>query len=154
MDANEIVKKFHEKIGIQQTEVGDGFYMLDVDGMPLSIIILDELNKTVLSGDLGDIPPYNRENLYKTMLESQHHFRQTNGATLAINQENDHFTLNKVLSTNDFDVDMFFSEMEQFADNMEAWKKIIEGWNNSSQGNSKEESAATGAQEEYGFIKV
>lgn len=103
----------------------DGIYSFNVDEHVFTIHDLDACDRIVLAGDLGVPPPENKERLYKTILEAQHLFKASAGATFSIDPETGNFTLCKSLMSAVLDDEGFFSEAESFLNTLHTWADII-----------------------------
>jgi len=122
----DILKVFGEKIGSELVPDASDTVMLDVDDMPLSIIGLKELGLVVLSGVVGEPPPEDRmERLYRAMLEANHNFAGTAGATLSIDADSGNVTLCRALPLDTTDGETFFAEVERFVNTLEVWRKLV-----------------------------
>ncbi len=125
MEATEIIKSFGEKIGIGLELDADGSCAFEADELLISISNLHELDAIALVGDLGEPPPERLDDLYKIMMEANHLFGGTGGATLSLNPETGHFALCRVLQCKALDGDSFFAEAERFVSTLEVWTKIV-----------------------------
>jgi len=128
MQYNELLKVFGEKLGggMDLTPDAAGAVMLDVDGMPLTILNLEEVDLVALVGVVGEPPPEERmERLYRVLLEANHNFAGTAGSTLSINQETGKVSLCRVLPLALTDGDTFFGEVERFVNMLETWRKLV-----------------------------
>ncbi len=125
METSELIKSFGAKLGIDLEPNDDGIYSFEADNLSVSILDLPELDCTALVGDLGEPPPEGLEALYKVMMEANHLFRDTHGATLSLNPENSHFEICKALPNKLLDTDSFFLEIERFVNILEVWSKIV-----------------------------
>ena len=128
MESFELIKKFGEKIGVNISSDDDNIYTFEVDEMIISFHILPELDSIVLTGDIGEPPPENLENLYKVMLEAQYLFNGTAGATISLNAENNRFSLCKALSCKIMDGDSLYEEAEHFVNTLEVWAKLVKDY--------------------------
>ena len=144
METSELIKSFGTKIGIPLEPNDDGIYYFDADGLLISIIELPELDSIALDGDLGEPPPEGLEALYKAMLEANHLFHETNGATFSRNPENGRFELCKILSSRLMDTDSFYAEVERFVNLQEAWAKIIKNYRDTEHNESAPELDTSG----------
>jgi len=129
MTYDDLLKDFGEKLGggVDLTPDDAGAVGLDIDGMALTIIGLEEVGQVVLSGVIGEPPPADRmERLYKAMLEANHNFAGTAGATMSINPGDGKVSLCKALPLALTDGESFFPEVERFVNTLETWRKIIE----------------------------
>ena len=125
MEASEIIKAFCEKIGVGFEPDADGSVTLDVDGATVIISDLREINAVALVGDLGEPPPERLDALYKLMLEANHLFGGTAGATISCNPKTGHFALCRVMPCAVLDGDSFYAEAERFVSTLESWSKIV-----------------------------
>ncbi len=125
MEASEIIKAFCEKVGVEFEPDADGTVTLDVDGATVTINDLREINAVALVGDLGEPPPERLDALYKLMLEANHLFGGTAGATISCNPKTGHFALCRVLPCVALDSDFFYAEAERFVSTLESWTKIV-----------------------------
>lgn len=125
MENFELIKSFAGRLGIELEKNDDGSYPFSVDDRIFTIYDLEECRRIVLSGDLGLPPPENREKLYEALLEAQHMFASTAGATFSIDPETGNFTLCKPLVPAVLDNDAFFAEAENFINSLHMWADVI-----------------------------
>ena len=125
MESSEIIRSFCEKIGIGYEPDADGVCSFEADGLLVSIHDLRELDTIALVGDLGEPPPERLELLYKTMLESNHLFGGTGGATLSLDPATGYFALCLAMPCRALDADSFYAATERFVSTMETWKKLV-----------------------------
>jgi hypothetical protein len=97
MDSFNLIEKFGERLGMALEHDPNGSYNFEIDGRAFSIHDIDECGRIVLSGDLGHPPPECREKLCVALLEAQHLFKNTAGATFSIDPETGNFSLCKTL---------------------------------------------------------
>lgn len=128
MDATEIIKSFGEKVGIGFESDADGSCAFEADGLLVTISDLRELDAIALVGDLGEPPPERLDALYKTMMEANHLFGGTGGATLSLDPATGCFALCRVLQCKALDGDIFYAEAERFVSALESWAKIIDNF--------------------------
>lgn len=124
----ELVRAFAKKLGdgVKLEPDESGAVMLDVDGMSLTIMGLEDVGLVVLSGVIGVPPPEERkERLYEAVLKANYNFSGTAGATMSINPDTDELTLCKALPLNLVDGETFFAETESFLNVLESWRKIV-----------------------------
>lgn len=129
MDVKTLIKAFCERLGIQSEANAEGIYAFEVDAFEFAVHDLSEQRRVALVGDLGAVPSVNPEGLFRLMLEAQHCFRDTEGAIFSIDGERDRLTLNRLLSSAELDEETFFSEVERFVNQLEAWVHIIRDYN-------------------------
>jgi hypothetical protein len=128
MDGVEIIKAFGEKLGIELELDNANSCSFQADEVIVTITALSEIDQIVISGDLGTPPAEQLEHLYKMMLEANHMYRSTFGATLSLNNENDHFALCKVIPCRALDNEIFYKEMESFISICDIWFKVIRNY--------------------------
>ena len=129
IDVKTLIKSFCERLGIQSEANAEGIYAFEADMLEFAIHDLSEQHRIALVGDLGMIPEKQPERLFRLMLEAQHCFRGTEGAIFSIDGERDRLTLNRMLSCVELDDETFFNEVERFVNQLEAWTRIIRGYN-------------------------
>lgn len=128
MSYDDLIKVFGEKLGggIELAPDKSGMVMLDVDGMPLTILGLEDIGLVVLSGVIGEPPPEDgKERLYEAILKANYNFQGNSGATLSINPDNGEISLCKALPLELTDGDRFFAEAEEFLNVLESWRTIV-----------------------------
>ena len=125
MEGSEIIKLFCEKTGIGFEPDADGTVNIEVDGAVVTISDLREIDAIALVGDLGEPPPERLEALYKVMLEANHLFGGTCGATISRDPKTGRFALCRVMPCAVADGDFFYAEVERFASTLETWGKIV-----------------------------
>ena len=125
MRASEIIGAFCRAVGVPAQTGKDGTLSFDSDGMMLWIHVLDEIDSIVLVGDLGEAAPGRLEKLYRAILEAQHLFKGTFGATVSVNPETGRFSLCKAFSCRGLEPERFIAEAEHFLSIQESWRKII-----------------------------
>ena len=129
IDVKTLIKTFCERLGIQSEANAEGIYAFEVDAFEFAVHDLSEQRRVALVGDLGMIPEGHPEGLFRLMLEAQHCFRDTEGAIFSIDGERDRLTLNRMLASAELDDEAFFSEVERFVNQLEAWAHIIRDYN-------------------------
>ena len=151
MDASEIIAAFGEKLGIELKLDEDGVCMFEADGMIVTIHNLREIDVIAITGDLGEPPPWNLENLYRSMLEANYLFKDTSGATISFNPETSRFALCRALPCTALDGESFFAAVERFVSTLEIWARIIRDYRSSAPKDDGEKIPGFGAE---GFLRV
>lgn len=128
MDSVEIIEAFGKKLGMDLELDNSKSCSFQADDVVVSITALSEIDQIVISGDLGTPPAEQLEHLYKMMLEANHLYTSTFGATLSLNNENDHFALCKVIPCRALDNEIFYREMESFISICDTWSKVIRNY--------------------------
>ena len=129
IDVKTLIKAFCERLGIQSEANAEGIYAFEVDAFEFAVHDLSEQRRVALVGDLGMIPEKRPEGLFRLMLEAQHCFRESEGAIFSIDGERNRLTLSRMLSCAELDDETFFSEVERFVNQIEAWARIIRDYN-------------------------
>lgn len=129
MDVKEIIKAFCERLGIQSEANAEGVYAFEVDTFEFAIHDLSERGRIALVGELGMVPSENPAGLFRLMLEAQHCFRETEGATFSIDGERDCLSLCRMMPCAELDNETFFNEVEHFVNQLEAWTRILRDYN-------------------------
>ena len=125
MESKELLKVLSDTIGVELAFDDDGIAAFLADGMALTLRDIPEIGAIALEGDLGVPQPVDQTALYKLMLESQHRFRDTAGATLSLDPETGHFMLCRVLVSRLFDATSFVDAVGGFLSAQEAWARIV-----------------------------
>ena len=127
-DAKAVIEAFCASLGIKSGADTEGLYSFSVDAGEFAIHNLSEEGLLLLTADLGQVPPGNAAGLFRLMLEAQHNFRETAGATFAIDGERDCLTLSRVVPYATLDEDVLFREVERFVNLFEVWMHIIRNY--------------------------
>lgn len=125
MENFELIKNFAGRLGIELEKSDDGTYHFNIDDRIFTILDLEECSRIVLVGDLGLPPPENKEKLYESLLEAQHMFASTAGATFSRDPKTGNLTLCKSLVPAVLDDDGFFADAENFINSLHLWADII-----------------------------
>ena len=128
MDSQELLEALSETIGVELAFDEEGMAAFSADGMSVILHNLPEVEGIALEGDLGMPPPEDPMGLYKTVLESQHLFRDTVGATISIDPSTGRFALCRVLRTQLLDKDSFIEAVGQFLSTQEIWSKVVQNY--------------------------
>ncbi len=151
MDASEIIGTLGAKLGIELEFDDENVCSLEADGMIVTIHNLREIDTIAITGDLGEPPPWNLENLYRSMLEANYLFKDTSGATISFNPETGRFALCRALPCTALDGESFFAAVERFVSTLEIWARIIRDYRSSAPKDDGEKIPGFGAE---GFLRV
>lgn len=124
MDSHELIGALGAKLGLDLA-LEDGACALEADGFRVTIHDLPELEAIALVGDAGEPPPERLEGLYRAMLESNHLFRDTAGATLSVDPATGRVSLCRMVPCRLLDGDGFVAVAEQFVNTLEVWARIV-----------------------------
>ncbi len=125
MDANDLIEGLGKRIGIELKLDDDNSCAIEADGMAIIINYLGEIDILVLLADVGEPPPERLEMLYKTLLEANHLFTATAGATLSLDPKSGHVVLCRAIRCMAVGVDEFVSEVERFINTLEMWTSTV-----------------------------
>ena len=104
-------------------------------GGRVQVLVQDESerHRVLLSADLGEPPPEGAETLYRTMLEANHLFVGTAGATLALDAASGRFRLQKAELPDELanDVD---GRLVSFIETALNWRRAIEDFRSAGDG--------------------
>lgn len=122
-------------------------------GGPVRVIVQDESesHRVLLSADLGEPPPEGAETLFRTMLEANHLFTGTAGATLSLDAASGRFRLQKAELPDELanDVD---GHLMSFIETALNWRRAIEDYRPAGAGAGAADAAGgEGAQPGGGF---
>ena len=124
MQFDELIKGLGERLQVALT-TEDGVCTLGIDDMTVTLMELRELDALVITGEMGEPPPQGLEKLYRVMLEANHNFTGTAGATISLDPERHVFRLCRMSQLVATDVDALVTMLERFVNTLEAWRKLI-----------------------------
>ena len=86
MTFEELISGLGSKIGVELTS-DDGSCVINVDDMVVTLMSLPDSDRLAVYGEIGDPPPEGLEQLLSAMLEANHLFAGTAGATISRDHE-------------------------------------------------------------------
>ena len=92
MTFEELISGLGSKIGVELTS-DDGSCVINVDDMVVTLMSLPDSDRLAVHGEIGDPPPEGLEQLLSAMLEANHLFAGTAGATISRDHETGRFHL-------------------------------------------------------------
>ena len=127
MQYRELIKGLAEKAGIAgEVQIDDEERcLLEFDGMNVVIQGVDAAHAVAFIAPVGEPPPEQSERLYRMLLEANHIFEGTGGATLSVNPDGGYVYLCQQLDARSLDVDEFAKALEQFLNALEAWRTLV-----------------------------
>lgn len=125
MQITELIAALGERIGLKLGLDEAGACTLAVDGMSVVIQEVSEADLVGFWGKIGSPPPEGLERLYGLMLEANHLFRATAGATISRDPESKDFFLCRVLDLRVLDGESFILALERFVNTLENWQRLV-----------------------------
>lgn len=127
MQYRELIKGLVEKAGIVgEVEIDDEERcLLEFDGFGIVIQGVDAANTISFIAPVADLPPENPERLYRVLLEANHIFEGTGGATLSVNPDGGFVYLCRQLDSRPLNVDELAGALDGFLDTLVAWRTFI-----------------------------
>ncbi len=152
MTFEELISGLGSKIGVELTS-DDGSCVINVDDMVVTLMSLPDSDRLAVHGEIGDPPPEGLEQLLSAMLEANHLFAGTAGATISRDHETGRFHLCRHEPLAILDADSLAALVESFVNTLEIWRKAIASYR------SVAKSAAEGTDETLqfgatGFVQV
>jgi len=128
MEFGDLLESLGKKLGLELAPDADGSCVLGVDDcMSVTIQSLEEMSRVAVWAKIGDPPPQGLERLLSAMLEANHLFQGTGGATISRDGEGTFF-LCQLFQMNGLDDEAFFTALERFVNTLEAWQKMLEDY--------------------------
>ena len=125
MELAELVEDFGRRVGLDLKLDENGTCALAVDGMNVTIQDVSEAYAVGIWGKIGAPPPEGLRQLYEMMLDANHLFRATSGATISRDPESGDFYLCRLLDLRVLESEAFFQAVEKFVNTLETWQKVI-----------------------------
>jgi hypothetical protein len=126
MTFEDLMAAFAEKLGIEGLVREDGVCAVEIDGMVVSIVHIEQADAIVLHGTVGDAPPEAEGRFAELLLRANHLFDGTEGATFSQDAVTKRYALQRLLPLAILDADSLATELERFANALERWKKLLE----------------------------
>ena len=124
MTFEELIAAFGAKIGVALVADNESC-VVGVDDMTVTFLHLDEADKISIYGEIGETPQDGIEELLSTMLEANHLFAGSAGATLLRDKNTGRFCLCRVEPLALLDADSFACVMESFVNTLAVWRSIV-----------------------------
>ena len=124
MTFEELISGLGSKIGVELTS-DDGECVINVDDMVVTLMSLPDSDRLAVHGEIGDPPPEGLEQLLSAMLEANHLFAGTAGATISRDHETGRFHLCRHEPLAILDADSLAALVESFVNTLEIWRKAI-----------------------------
>ena len=124
MTFEELISGLGSKIGVELTSE-DGECVINVDDMVVTLMSLPDSDRLAVHGEIGDPPPEGLEQLLSAMLEANHLFAGTAGATISRDHETGRFHLCRHEPLATLDADSLAALVESFVNTLGIWRKAI-----------------------------
>ena len=124
MTFEELISGLGSKIGVELTS-DDGSCVINVDDMVVTLMSLPDSDRLAVHGEIGDPPPEGLEQLLSAMLEANHLFAGTAGATISRDHETGRFHLCRHEPLAILDADSLAALVESFVNTLGIWRKAI-----------------------------
>lgn len=128
MRFEEQIEALGKKIGVPLQVDDEGACVLSVDDMTVTLQSIAEIEAAGFWGEIGEPPPQGLEKLLSAMLEANHMFRGTGGATISRDSETDRFFLCRILDLRSLDAEAFAAALERFVNVLEAWIRLVKDY--------------------------
>ena len=154
MSFDDLVKSFGEQIGVPLRVDDTGTCALAVRDMALTLQDVPELDSIGLWGVIGEPPPQGLERLLSAMLEANHMFGGTAGATISRDPESGRFFLCRLLDARCLDADALATALEKFINTLESWVVLVKDYRESESSAAAVEPEAVSDFNANGFLAV
>ena len=124
MTFEELISGLGSKIGVELTSE-DGECVINADDMVVTLMSLPDSDRLAVHGEIGDPPPEGLEQLLSAMLEANHLFAGTAGATISRDHETGRFHLCRQEPLAILDADSLAALVESFVNTLGIWRKAI-----------------------------
>ena len=128
MRFEEQIEALGSKIGVPLQVDDEGSCVLSVDDMTVTLQSIPEAESVGFWGEIGEPPPQGLEKLLSAMLEANHMFRGTGGATISRDSETGSFFLCRILDLRSLDAEAFAAALERFVNVLEAWIGLVKDY--------------------------
>ena len=153
MRFEEQIEALGSKIGVPLQVDDEGSCVLSVDDMTVTLQSIPESEAAGFWGEIGEPPPQGLEKLLSAMLEANHMFRGTGGATISRDSETGSFFLCRILDLRSLDADAFSMALERFVNTLEAWIGLVKDYREVAPDAPAEPDVAPGLRND-GFLAV
>ena len=124
MTFEELISGLGSKLGVELTSE-DGECVINADDMVVTLMSLPDSDRLAVHGEIGDPPPEGLEQLLSAMLEANHLFAGTAGATISRDHETGRFHLCRHEPLAILDADSLAALVESFVNTLEILRKAI-----------------------------
>ena len=124
MTFEELISALGERIGVDLA-AEDGSCVINVDDMVVTLMSLPDSDRLAVYGEIGDPPPEGLEQLLSAMLEANHLFAGTAGATISRDHETGRFHLCRQEPLAILNADALAAILQSFVNTLEIWRRAI-----------------------------
>ena len=124
MTFEDLISGLGSKIGVELTSE-DGECVINVDDMVVTLMSLPDCGRFAIHGEIGDPPPEGLERLLSSMLEANHLFAGTAGATISRDHETGRFHLCRQEPLAILNADALAAILQSFVNTLEIWRRAI-----------------------------
>ena len=128
MRFEDCIESLGRKIGLNLRIDDEGACVLSVDDMTVTLQGLPEVESVGFWGEIGEPPPQGLDRLLSAMLNANHMFRGTGGATLSRDSESGKFYLCRVMDMRSLEPEAFANALERFVNTLEAWIRLVKDY--------------------------
>lgn len=130
MQYRELIKGLAEMAGLAGgVEIDDEERcLLEFDGFGVVIQGIDAANAIALVSPVGEPPPEDPARLYRALLEANHLFKDTGGATLSVEPEGGCIYLCRQLDSRSLDVKDLAAALDGFLNTLSAWRMYLDDY--------------------------
>lgn len=128
MRFEEHIEALSRQIGVPLRVDEEGACVIAVDDMAVTLQSLQQTDSVGFWGEIGEPPPQGLELLLSAMLEANHMFAGTGGATISRDPGSGRFYLCRVLDLRCLDAEAFSSALERFVNTLEAWMSLVKDY--------------------------
>lgn len=127
MEFRELIAGLAQKVGIKdKIEFDDEERcLINFDGMDVIIQGVDAIRTVAIVAPVGEPPPEHLEMLYRMLLEANHIFEGTGGATFSVNPEGGYVYLCQQIDTRSLNLDEFAKILERFLNVLATWRTLV-----------------------------
>ena len=125
MAFDDLIKEFASKSGMAGLEAQDGAAAVDIDGMRVALLHDRDSDAVLILGEVGAPPPEAEGRFAALLLQANHLFRRTGGATFAQNPETRSYVLMRAMPLPTLDAETLSAALEAFVNTLERWRRLL-----------------------------
>jgi hypothetical protein len=125
MTYEQLTEALAAKLGIEGLVQEDGVCSIEIDGMIVSLVHVEDADSLVLHGIVGDPPPEAEGRFGAMLLQANNLFRDTLGATLSQDPGSKAYALQRQYPLAMLDADSLAAGLETFTNTLERWREVL-----------------------------